>query len=348
MSDDMCINLLAKEDLTEEEREQVQEILERMDAEAQEEAEAEEELIYFLDTEIETFNEESIRTKEKLIESVAATRKQYQDEAESGAGKHCATFYTVLDGLLNEFSRRLSTQTLPEPLNDWWSYSYAITSYGIKLSMDYYEWQHSKGDTFDCSKGETITIFEVPARMLTVSEYAAMNGVETVTVRQWIRRAKIRSAVKYGREWLIPELAEVPKQKGYRPCEYYWKGTLTDLPEKLTFLNNFKNVRIRQSESSKDSFLLEFNVFLANVYSVWRDPDHDAEKAREILAKIPDTQLTEDGKLVIRGKTRAELELYLIGNPVVHRFSAAYERPADLIDEYGTEYCGNHRTVWAD
>lgn len=346
MNNDVSITIFDEEELSEEEREALQDTLERMDVMEQEEFEADQELADFLCSEIEVFNEESIRTKEALIESVAATRKQYQDEAASGKGRHSASFYAVLDNLLHEFNRRLSTQILPEPLNEWWSYSYSITSYGVKLSMDFYAWRHNRGGSFDCSKGEAITIFEVPARMLTVSEYASMNGVETVTVRQWIRRAKIRCAVKYGREWLIPELAEIPKDKGYKPCSYYWKATLTDLPEKLAYLNYFKNVCISQSESSKNSFLLEFNIFMPNVYSLWNDPDYDEEKAREVLNGIPDAKVTEDGNLIISAKARAELELYLIGNPVVHQFSAIYDSPADLIAEYGGKYCGKHLTVW--
>lgn len=348
MNNDVGFTILDEEELSEEEREALQETLERMDAMEQEELEADQELADFLCSEIEVFNEESIRTKEALIESVVATRRQYQDEASSGMGRHSASFYAVLDGLLHEFNRRLSIQILPEPLNEWWSYSYSITSYGIKLSMDYYEWRHEHGGSFDCSKGETITIFEVPARMLTVSEYAAMNGVETVTVRQWIRRAKIRCAVKYGREWLVPELAEIPRDKGYKPCRYYWKATLTDLPEKLAYLNHFKNVCITQSENSKDSFLLEFNVFMPNVYSAWNDPDYDPEKAQEVLNEIPDARVSEDGKLIISAKARAELELYLIGNPVVHQFSAIYDSPTDLIAEYGGQYCAKHLTVWTE
>ena len=322
------------------------ELLEHMDKMAEEELEAEQELYEFLSSEIEAFEQKSLRTKEDLIKSVASTRQKYQDESITSKGTHSLSFYAVLDHLFVEFEQRLSRTTLPEPLNDWWSYSYIITSYGIKLMMNYYEWSHSIGMGYTCQKGEAITVFEIPTKMLTISEYAAMNGVETVTVRQWIRRAKIRSAVKYGREWLIPELTEISNGKSYRACNYYWNSTLTGLPEKFELLNEFKNVLIEQSENRKDSYLLSFNHYIPNVYRPWSNTELHEEKVGETLNEIKDAQVTEDGKLIISGKTRAELELYLIGNPVVHQVSPWFWRPTELIDEYGEDYCGG--VMWID
>ena len=42
--------------------------------------------------------------------------------------------------------------------------------------------------------------------MITVSEFAELHGVQSVTVRQWIRRGKLRAIKKQGRDWLIADL----------------------------------------------------------------------------------------------------------------------------------------------
>lgn len=313
------------------------------------ESEAEQELFDFLCSEKDVFERESIRTKEALIESIEQTRKRYQEQAASGKGNHSASFYAALDELLDQFALELLIKKLPEPLNEWWSYSYVITSYGIKLMMNYYEWTHDYGGSFDCSRAGEIMLFEMPAKMLTVSEYAAMNGVESVTVRQWIRRAKIRSAVKYGREWLIPELAEIPKEKGYTPCHYYWKSTLSDLPAKFAFLNEFKSAYIDQDEEDKDKFLLSLSVGIPGVYTRMLDAiagtgtEIELEKIKEVFKMVPDAKITGEGKLIITSKERAEIELYMIGCPVIQ--CQTLDRHNHQIEEIGTNYCGMFLTV---
>ena len=305
---------------------------------------AELELEEFLREENHTFENETLRTKAALRESVEKTRQHYQEEAVSGNGTHSDSFYSVLDCLLSKFSEELITKTLPEPLNDWWSYSYVITSYGVKLLMNYHSWSHSYEGSFDCLRTDEITVFEVPAKMLTVSEYASMNGVEPVTVRQWIRRAKIRSAVKYGREWRIPELAEMPKEKSYIPCHYYWKSTLTDLPEKFEYLNEFKSAYIDQDESDKDRFLLSLSVAMPGEFSRLIDAiggtgsEVELDRIQAAFKDRPDAQLTAEGKLVITSKERAELELYMIGNPLIQCQTLSHHN--HQIDEIGADYCG--------
>ena len=63
--------------------------------------------------------------------------------------------------------------------------------------------------------GQTFELVTVPSALLSVEEYAAVYNVSVTTVRQWIRRGKIRSAIKNGCEWSIPELAAV-SGRGYQ------------------------------------------------------------------------------------------------------------------------------------
>lgn len=307
---------------------------------------AERELEEFLCSEIENFRRESISTKAELRKSVEETRARYQAEAASEERDHSDLFYQVLDDLLEKFKKELYGKNLPEPLNDWWSYSYTITDSGIKLSMDYYSWSHCFEGDFDCSRDGQIVLLEIPAKMLTVSEYAEVHGVAPVTVRQWIRRAKIRSAVKYGNEWRISELTELPKSKGYTSCHYIWKNTLIGLPDKFAYLNKFSGAYFSKDETGNDQYCVKF-LFkapselgtLADLMGAGASEDEHKE-IKKIFKRFPDSKLTQEGKLILSGKEREELELYMIGNPLVECL------PADGWDDVaGRTYCDIYMSI---
>ena len=122
-----------------------------------------------------------------------------------------------------------------------------------------------------------------------LEQYAEQYGVESVTVRQWIRRGKIRTATKYGKEWRIPILTE-PPTRGYSPASYSWKQPLTELPKGYEFLVAYDKVLILQIPEAKRQYQLFFST-TANI---------------EIKKCI---QVTEAEK--------EKLELFLIAHPLV-------------------------------
>jgi len=270
------------------------------------------ELDEFLSGEIDIFNDSNILNREQLLKSIQEVRVQYQKEAGSDEERRTPVFYEIVDNLLEEFELKVRCMVLPDPLNDWWSYSYEITDGGINLLMNHFSWSHNCGSSYDCRRDETFILLEIPAKLLTVSEYAQVYGVETVTVRQWIRRAKIRSAVKVGREWRIPELAEVPMERGYRPCQYSWSEVLTGLPEKYGFLSAFKGAQLWQDEEDCNRFYVAF--FSTTTYL---EIDKEVVARHKVLGKYPDLSVTEDGTLLLTVKEREELEMYMISNPLI-------------------------------
>ena len=92
--------------------------------------------------------------------------------------------------------------------------------------------------------------------MLSVDEYAKLYEVEQVTVRQWIRRCKLRTVEKAGKEWRISELTDVPK-RGFEPAQYRWRAELTDLPVGFEFLNDYIMATLVKSDSG-DAFKVLF------------------------------------------------------------------------------------------
>ena len=308
-----------------------------------EDIQADIELDEFLSGEIDIFNDSNIRNREQLLNSIQETRTQYQKEADSDEGKRTPAFYEILDNLLKKFENKVRCTVLPDPLNDWWSYSYEITDGGINLLMNHFWWRHSYGSSYDCQRDETFILLKIPAKLLTVSEYAQAYGVETVTVRQWIRRAKIRSAVKVGREWRIPELAEIPRERGYRPCQYSWSEVLTGLPEKYGFLSAFKGAQFWQDEENCNCFCVAFFSTTA-----CRETDEEIAIRLKALEKYPDLSVTENGTILLTVKEREELEMYMISNPLV-RCTSINSREGALaysIAEFGNGDYDGLLSVW--
>ena len=158
----------------------------------------------------------------------------------------------------------------------------------------------SSNDCVDENKDTIFDLLHIKAKLLTVEQYAQAYGVTTTTVRQWIRRGKIRTAMKVGSEWRIPELAEI-MARGYRWGRYYRREVLTDLPEEYAFFNEYDYVVLNQNDERKD------------LYDVCFGKKHDYlgwESEEEMIKQnYKDIQMDQ--------KEREKFELYLISNPLV-------------------------------
>lgn len=293
----------------------------------------------FLAEEYPQFQKQSILTQEQLLDRIRHCRADFQKKAACGSKEHSDAFYQTLDRLLGMFYSQCARATLPEPLPKWWFYSYAITSTGIRLQLNHLDWSCCAG--FDCVRDERFTLVETPATLLTVSEFARQYGIEVVTVRQWIRRGKIRSAIKNGKEWRIPELAELRKNRGYTPCRYNWTSQLTDLPEKFSWLDQFESARFWQDCEKKNQFRVALDARKKDPseFQSWKELE---QKRLEVLGVVPGLCLDEAGNLLLTGQEREELELYLIASPLVH-YGPKFPESSDSyqIAEYGADYCSN-------
>ncbi|MBR6451936.1 MAG: helix-turn-helix domain-containing protein, partial [Lachnospiraceae bacterium] len=116
--------------------------------------------------------------------------------------------------------------------------------------------------TEDCKGNEmtkaTFPLLKVSAKLLNVEEFAKRYQVLPVTVRQWIRRGKLRTATKVGTEWRIPELTELPV-RGYRSARYEWSEKLTSLPDTFSYINNYNSAEFTQDEKDKNLYHVDFS-----------------------------------------------------------------------------------------
>ena len=233
--------------------------------------------------------EERFTTKQDLLEWLDKEMLRVSDQSKSDK-KHSAAFYYAYSKLLNRFHKKIENTVLFNRLEDFWYYSMSVSSSGAVLSLEYApKCELNKKGTVTVIGGQSLPIIHVPGRFLTVEEYAAEYDVGAGTVRQWIRRGKIRTAKKTGKEWIIPEMTELP-QRGYQSATYFYNGQLSNRPDEFSYLDGKTVVIINQSHEEPGKF--------------------------EVL-------ITAGGKVTpvmktLDTKDREKLELFLISHPDVH------------------------------
>lgn len=240
---------------------------------------------------LDLFNKSGIQGKNQLLSEMEIHRNTLKQAAENDRF-HSAAYYAVQDKLLEKLIRKTENAVLFKKLEDWWTYAYYINSDGgfVKLEHTSYVTFNEKGQISSQMTDGSFVVVSVPCKLLTVEEYAQMYKVEMGTVRQWIRRGKIRTAKKYGNEWRIPELTDIP-QRGYHFGQYRWVDDLTDVPEGYEMLSKPALVSFYQDQ--EDSKLFHVNVSSMGVHS----------------------------KLTLSMQEREKLELYLIAHPLVKYLS---------------------------
>lgn len=233
----------------------------------------------------------SFKSKEELLEGLE--RKISKIMAGYPKEKKDTQAYKEYEAFLKKFYDKVKLMELPKILDEEWTYSFGISDYGCNISLDKLKIENEK--SVEIIASYRLKKFE--PRLLPASEYAKLHGVSDTTVRQWIRRGKLRIASKYGNTWRIPEFAE-PNKGQYCNVLIGWDTVLTELLPEYEFLNDYDEVQIQQI--SKE----EYKVWIAN------------NKTRKYVIKRMDR------------KERERFELMLIANP----FASLYDIPIIDVD----------------
>lgn len=198
------------------------------------------------------FKEYFITSKEELIDALSE-RKSVIDDVAKKDKSHSYSYYSAIKDGFDNFVELLSAKalpTLPEPF----AYELNITIYSIVLKMievvDIYEYKDTKEIAYE--PGDEYTLIELPFKLLSIEEYAKENNTNIKTVSQWIRRGKIKSARKMGREWYIPEISEITKPQ--EMCEYVWDKDKVQFDNEYKNLNDFTEVAIIENKNDKTKF----------------------------------------------------------------------------------------------
>lgn len=246
----------------------------------------------------QVYEEDMMRTKEDILFNIDLLLREIDSKRKTDV-KHSQNFYNRYVDLVTRFRKKVDGCTFPEKLEDWWHYEYSVEETGITLKLI-----HAADVGFDDEgyidfvfADTEFSLITVSAEMMTVEQYAKLNDVTSTAVRQWIRRGKIRTAVKQGGEWRIPELAEV-RDRGYRYAQYEWEAFLTSFPEEYSYINDFGMVTIAQDKEHKDLFNIEFSKNKVDKEATKKVQMEQKEKERLELLLITDPFVTPIDALI--------------------------------------------------
>lgn len=204
------------------------------------------------------FKEYYSQTKEDIIGEFKSHYNYYKKNGElEGQSKQQKEKYLKL---CKKFLNKLETLNLPRLTDDWWCYCYLLKNDSIDLGLSFCEnLKIEDGEITEATFSDEYILLSVKCDYMSVSEYAKLHNVTEVTVRQWIRRGKIRSAKKQGRDWTIPDIADKP-QRGFEAVTYFWKELPEETTKKFLFLDGYNSIFIFQNENDKRVF----DIILSN------------------------------------------------------------------------------------
>lgn len=204
----------------------------------------------------QAFVEEYIKKAADVFQALDYLEKLWLGDRESYSREYCDRVVR----LIGEFRIMLHKHILFDCPDGYWGYSIVLRGGGIYLYLNHYR-EAPRDLMKEAILFETDESYELAClktKLLTVEEYAALHHVEHVTAVTRIRRGKIRSAVKVGSQWRIPELAE-PVQRGYKSTEYIWRGRLTGLPDKFKIIEDYNRAEFFQDDNDLTQFHVRFS-----------------------------------------------------------------------------------------
>lgn len=203
---------------------------------------------------LKAFKDENLFSKEDIVASFEGYMEYVANEDESGISEHMRERRVEL---CQKFFKKLQSSHLPTQTEPGWFYEYDFEDDSIELNLCRATELVWKNDGLEMTSEVEYTLISIECEMLTVEEFAKLYEVTPVTVRQWIRRGKLRSARKEGGEWVIPELADRP-HRGYEPAWYLLKEPETTHIEGFPFVELSSMILIDQDDCDKETFRVTF------------------------------------------------------------------------------------------
>jgi len=131
-----------------------------------------------------------------------------------------AEYRKMLSGELARFRKSIEGRIVLTLSVDDWRYAIVVRGSGIYLLLEHVL-PKELGVREEEKIDEQYEMISCKAKLLNVETYSEMHNISHVAAVTRIRRGKIRSAVKVGKQWRIPALAE-PVERGYRSAVYGW------------------------------------------------------------------------------------------------------------------------------
>ena len=246
------------------------------------------------ETSLHHIEAEYICTREKLLACARDRRERARANSKTDA-KRSAAYYCGVDEMFGKLIDRIENEVLFEHLEPCWVYSFNVGSHGAEVWLQHigYLSENEDGSLGSVLYNANYKLLSIPCRMLSLDEFSQQYEVERGTVLQWIRRGKLRSVRRIGRDWQISELTELPGHK-YVPGNFSWHDELSDLPDEFAYLREPSTIQIAQDKADPSRYNL-------TIYRMNR------------LSTEPHIEFREG----LTAKEREKLELTLLSHPLV-------------------------------
>lgn len=158
----------------------------------------------------------------------------------------------MLSQELSRFRNSVEERRLYTLENAEWRYAVIVRGGGVYLMMEHVL-PRELGIREEEQVDEQYEMISCKAQLLTVEAYSELHDISHVAAVTRIRRGKIRSAVKVGKEWRIPSLAE-PVERGYKRAVYGWHGRLSGLSRTYKVIEDYQGAEFFQDEEDLTLF----------------------------------------------------------------------------------------------
>lgn len=234
-------------------------------------------------------------TKEGALKKLKKKTERYIEKADTDTS-FPETYYALIILLLHSFYEKIENAVLFDSLPDGWVYYYEYEYDEFSLNIEHFRSYELDDDgEFKCSHPDaTYKLITINPKAFSVDQYAQFYKVEQGTVRQWIRRGKIRTAYKEGNEWKIPELTP-PPTRGYDGAQYKWIGGIDNVPEEYQYLTDYVLATFSQDRVDKSKYHVLF-------------------VSKEVFTC---SDMSRNKELLLDSKERERLELFMIGHPQI-------------------------------
>lgn len=242
--------------------------------------------------------------KQSVIATLDNASKSVVSEMRNNP-QHTLQYYNALSLLLDKVNVEIASRNIFDA-PDGWFYSFEVTNKNAALYIRHVsEIQEDEEGNVVFDIDERFRLINYPVGLLTVEQFASRSKIEAGTVRQWIRRGKLRNAIKVGGEWRIPEITDPPR-RGFTPVRYYNNGHFFSLPKEFgaSFNQHPSVIDIYKSKEEK-GYIVLFDYAPALISQRFLT---DAEREKLELMLIDNPNITNSASVVGRWPKVKEAE----------------------------------------
>lgn len=243
-----------------------------------------------MDIKEKLFHENYLFTREDVLKSLELFIEHEKLNEEPGYSNEVVKNRVKLR---EKFIAAVKKCKLPVLTELWWYYEYQFLGNSMELNLcqaDEIEVENDEISGMTSTVEHTLIIVECD--YLTVEQYASMLGIEPVTVRQWIRRGKLRHAKKNGRDWLIPNTEDKPR-RGFTSAQYIVEKETQIESDEFPLLSACDSIFILQDQDNKSKFI----CYLKNYKTKFNSK---LELTRSEVERLEHT-IIESGKASVEG-----------------------------------------------